>query len=118
MAGQYYVFLLIGYPLGFVFPLAVIISAYKKPKAAEGDWSQFLQFWLGVTGSICMVTISIAGGVYLLLGAVISLVVLAGALVLIFAEAFAGRRQSALIDLGLLFLVALIGYPFISAYLQ
>lgn len=109
-------FLFLGLLFGFSTSLALICSAYLKPKVANGDWVQFLQFWQGVAGIIAMITISIGGGRYLPLGIVIAPVLSTGAVLLVVAEALGGRRRAALIDLGLLSLAPLIGYPLIAAF--
>jgi len=93
-----------------------MISAYLKPKTADGDWIQFLQFWLGVAMLGGMGAITFAEGSSPLVAPVIALIGLAGALLLIVTEALAAQWRAALVDLGLLSLAPLIGYALIAAF--
>lgn len=77
---------------------------------------QFLQFWLGVAVLGGMGAITLAGGNSPLFAPVIALIGLAGALLLVVAEALARRWRAALVDLGLLSLAPLIGYALIAAF--
>lgn len=111
------VFLVTGFPLRILFPVALIVATYLKPQCA-GDRIQQVPFWIGLAGCIGLAGLSLPGAANPLLAAITTLVVIAGGLLTILAQAAAGHARAGAIDLALLFLVCLIGYPFFAATLE